>query len=49
MKMQEAVDEILELGDPAELMDQLQELITENEALRGELDELKKKKPAARK
>ena len=42
-EMQEAVEGILALGDPAELVQQLEELLVENEALTEEVAALKKK------
>lgn len=39
-KMQQAVEDLMDLGDPVELMEQLAELIKENEELKAELDEL---------
>lgn len=47
-KMAAAVEDILDLGDPVELMDQLQDLITENEELRAELEECQAKAKPAR-
>jgi uncharacterized coiled-coil DUF342 family protein len=42
-EMREAVEGILALGDPAELVQQLEELLVENEALTEEVATLKKK------
>lgn len=42
-EMREAVEGILALGDPAELVQQLEELLVENEALTEEVASLKKK------